>query len=80
MEFLFRGHENVLILAVVKVALNILKTIVWYTVLFFFLPRHAACRILVPQPGIEPRPLAVKVPSPNHWTAREVPVWCTLNG
>ena len=26
--------------------------------------------VLVPQPGIEPRPLAVKAPSPNHRTAR----------
>ena len=30
--------------------------------------------ILVPQPGIEPRPSAVRVRSPNHWTAREYPV------
>ena len=27
---------------------------------------------LVPQPGIEPWALALRVPSPNHWTAREV--------
>ena len=27
---------------------------------FFFWPHHTACGILVPQPGIEPRPLAVK--------------------
>ena len=33
------------------------------------------CGILVPQPGIELGPMAVKVPSPNHWTAREVPTW-----
>ena len=26
-----------------------------------------ACGILVPRPGIEPRPLAVKAPGPNHW-------------
>ena len=32
---------------------------------------HVACRILVPQPGIEPGPLAVKAQRPNHWTARE---------
>ena len=32
---------------------------------------HAACVILVPQPGIEPRPLAVKVWSPDHRTAKE---------
>ena len=31
-----------------------------------------ACGILVPGPGIDPRPMAVKVPSPNHWTTREV--------
>ena len=33
-----------------------------------------ACGILVPQPGIEPGPSAVKAPSPNHWSAREFPV------
>ena len=32
-----------------------------------------ACGILVPSPGIEPRPSAVKAQSPNHWTARELP-------
>ena len=25
-------------------------------------------------PGIEPGPLAMKVPSPNHWTTREFPI------
>ena len=29
--------------------------------------------ILIPGSGIEPRPLAVKAPSPDHWTAREFP-------
>ena len=29
--------------------------------------------ILVPQPGIEPGPSAVKVWCPNHWTAKEFP-------
>ena len=42
-------------------------------VLFFFWPQHVACRILVPQPGIEPMPPAMEAWSPNHWTAREVP-------
>ena len=32
-----------------------------------------ACEILIPRPGIEPGPSAVKVQSPNHWTAREYP-------
>ena len=30
--------------------------------------------ILVPWSGIEPMPPAVAVPSPNHWTIREVPI------
>ena len=33
------------------------------------------CRILVPSPGTEPVPLAVKVWSPNHWAATEFPVF-----
>ena len=40
---------------------------------FFFWLSHAACWILVPQPGIEPLLPAVKARSPNHWIAREVP-------
>ena len=36
---------------------------------FFF-----SCRSLVCRPGIEPGPLAVTAPSPNHWTCRELPV------
>ena len=42
---------------------------------FFFWPHHAACGILVPQPGIEPVPPAVEAQSLNHWTAREVPLF-----
>ena len=38
--------------------------------LFIYWACCVACGILVPQPGIKPRPLAVKVQSPNHWTAR----------
>ena len=34
--------------------------------------------ILVPWPGIEPRPLAMRVQSPNQWTAREVSDCCFL--
>ena len=41
--------------------------------LFFFLPCRAACGIFVPQPGIEPVPLASGASSPKHWTTREVP-------
>ena len=45
--------------------------------LFIYWPFQAACRILVPQPGMEPRPMAVKAGSPNHWAAREFP--CCYN-
>ena len=38
---------------------------------YFFWLHYQACGIFVPPPGIEPGPLAVKTPSPNHWTARE---------
>ena len=34
---------------------------------------------LVPQPRIEPVPLAVKVQSPNSWTTREFPYGVILN-
>lgn len=34
-----------------------------------------ACGSLVPWPGVEPVPTAVEVPSPNHMTARELPVF-----
>ena len=42
--------------------------------LFIFWLHRAACRILVPQPGIEPGLPAVEARSPHHWTAREFPV------
>ena len=32
---------------------------------------YVTCRILIPQPGIEPGALAVKVSSPNHWAIGE---------
>ena len=41
--------------------------------LFIYLLHHTACRILVPQPGIELGPSAVRVQSSNHWTTREFP-------
>ena len=46
---------------------------------FFFWPCQMACRILIPQPGIEPMLPAVEAQSPNHWTTREVPCLYILN-
>ena len=54
-----------------------LNNIIWdITFLGVFFWGGACCfanRILVPPRGIEPRPLAVSVLSPNHWTAKEFP-------
>lgn len=41
-------------------------------IFFFFFSVHAACGILVPWPGIEPRISALKVWHPNHWNGREL--------
>ena len=43
------------------------------TFFFFSFLGCLAFRILVPQPGIQPGPKAVKPPNPSHWTAREFP-------
>ena len=40
---------------------------------FFSWLCHMACRILVPQLGIEPKPPAVEAQRSNHWTNGEVP-------
>ena len=42
--------------------------------IYLFWPRHRTCEILVLQPGTEPRPMAVRAPSPYYWTAREFPL------
>ena len=42
--------------------------------IFVFWPCPTACRILVPQPGMEPMPPAVEACSLNHSTTREVPL------
>ena len=43
---------------------------------FFFLSAPCTtCRILIPSPGIELRPLEVKVQSTVHWTAKEFPCY-----
>ena len=60
-------------------SLIILKSLIdfgfayYYLFFFFFLLHCVACIILIPQPGIEPVPLAAKALSPNHWTTSEFP-------
>ena len=45
---------------------------------FFFAGFFAPYRILVPQPRIESRPLAIRAPTRNHWTARELSTFPVL--
>ena len=49
-----------------------------FVIYLFIWPCRRACGILVPWPGIEPVPSAVKAQSPNHWTAREFLIDCFL--
>ena len=46
----------------------------FFHLFIYFFPHYLACRILAPQPGIEPRSSAMKASSPKHRTARE---FCT---
>ena len=46
---------------------------IYIYIYIFFLATLVACGILLPQPGIESGPSAVKAWSPNHWTTREFP-------
>ena len=56
------------------VQINLLSEVLGH--LHIYIPILEACGILVPWPGIEPGPSAVKVLSPNHWTIREFPcIW-----
>lgn len=49
-------------------------SLLFLLILFLFLAVLRGFQDLSPQPGIEPKALAVKVLSLNHWTAREFPV------
>ena len=55
--------------------------LIFFFFFFFFFGLCCVARgILVPQPGIEPAPLAVEVWSLNHWTTREAPDISVYNG
>ena len=45
----------------------------FFFLIFTFWSSHTACGVLVPQPGIEPVPFALKAQGPEHWTIRKVP-------
>ena len=50
-----------------------MKLLLW--ILFFFFFGHATWLVTSQflYQGLEPEPTAVRVPSPNHWMARELP-------
>ena len=47
----------------------------WKSLFIYLWPHCKAFRILAPQPGIQLRPSAMKEWNPNHWTAREFPLF-----
>ena len=61
---LFQGHEGSV------------KAILFLFVLHFGGGATQLEGTLVPQPGIEPMPSAVKAQHPNHWTTGEFLVSC----
>lgn len=71
--FLLKRDENVLRLIMVMDAKLCEYTESLCQVHFFFLAALPVFGILVPPPGIQSGPSAVKAPSLNHWTPREFP-------
>ena len=54
---------------------NITSCLLWFFWGFFW-PHGSACGIWVPWPEIKPAPPALEARSRNHWTTREVHVFC----
>lgn len=50
------------------------KKVFYFFFFFLFWLCCVACGLLVPQPGIEPRPPTVTALSSYHWATREVPL------
>ena len=74
-EFLKSIHTD----ALTECHLDADGELLFYSFVCIFWQSYTACGILVPQPGIEPGPRAVKAQSSNHWTTRELPVNCYFN-
>ena len=80
-HFFFTGRQRscsdwaVIILITIKFFFVVFVVVV---VVCLFLLHCTVCGILVPRPGIEPGPSAVRAQSPNHWTARKFPLLCVI--
>ena len=73
-----RGDDSLLIIGIQLINVKRMMEVENYhlatSIVIFFFPFGLAMwlrRILLPRPGTEPRPSAVKVQSPNHWTTRK---------
>ena len=60
-------------------SLDLFSNITFCLFVFVFWLHSVPCGTLVPQPGIEPVPIALETQSLNHWTAREVPYLLFFN-
>ena len=49
------------------------NSLTWFYSFLYFTSGGMGCVILVPPPGIEPRPIAVKAWTPNLWIIMEFP-------
>ena len=69
----YNGRKNQNILNIVMIFLGTVHFIFFFFFFFKFLWQHqTTCKFLIPQPGMEPMPSAVKVQSLNHWATRGV--------
>ena len=76
----YEGDKNVLKLTVVMLHNSEYRNKTLNHALFFFFGCYlTVCRILVPWPGTEPTPWAMKSWGFNHWTTSEFLEPCTLN-
>ena len=72
----FAGYPRLFIPAVRAAELGLNPTPPFFCHLFFFFFFGHTTQLVgsfLPQPETEPWPMAMKAPSPNHWTARGIP-------
>ena len=66
-------HHHITMITITSTVSIVIFTIITIIINTILVTPCRACGILVPWPGIEPKPLAVKAQSLNHRTTREFP-------